>query len=80
MPLWRFPPRSAETLVWTVGGIGCASTAGAEPVSLAGYDLRPRAGGRYAYGMLPPGLFEQLRRGILELQHTRKARMVSREE
>lgn len=33
-----------------------------------GYDLRPRSGGRYDYGMLPPRLFEQLRSGILQLQ------------
>jgi hypothetical protein len=45
-----------------------------------GYDLRPRPDGRYDYGMLPPGLFEQLRRGIVELQRARKGRVVPREE
>lgn len=35
-----------------------------------GYDLRPIPGqpGRYDYGMLPPGLFRQLRDGILARQ------------
>ena len=44
-----------------------------------GYDLRPRSDGRYEYGMLPPGLFEELRRGIVELQRIRKARVVPRD-
>ena len=44
-----------------------------------GFDLRPKPDGRYDYGMLPPGLFEQLRRGILELQKARKGRVVGRE-
>jgi hypothetical protein len=45
-----------------------------------GYDIRPRSNGSYAYGMLPPALFDQLRRGILELQRVRKARIVSRDD
>ncbi|TIR23171.1 MAG: hypothetical protein E5X34_13880 [Mesorhizobium sp.] len=45
-----------------------------------GYDVRPRSDGSYAYGMLPPALFEQLRRGILQLQQTRKTRVVSRDD
>ena len=44
-----------------------------------GFDLRPRPNGRYDYGMLPPGLFEQLRQGILALQRARKGRVVGRE-
>lgn len=43
-----------------------------------GYDLRPRPDGRYDYGMLPPGLFEQLKRRILEIQKARKGRVVER--
>ncbi|WP_442578567.1 hypothetical protein ACSBOB_23975 [Mesorhizobium sp. ASY16-5R] len=45
-----------------------------------GYDLRPRADGRYEYGMLPRGLFEQIKRGILEVQQKRKGRIVGRDE
>jgi len=46
-----------------------------------GYDLRPIPGkpGQYAYGMLPPGLFRQLRDGILARQKARTARPVSRD-
>jgi hypothetical protein len=44
-----------------------------------GFDLRPGPDGRYDYGMLPPGLFEDLRRGILELQRARKGRVVARD-
>lgn len=45
-----------------------------------GFDLRPRRDGRYDYGMLPPGLFEDLRRGILALQRARKGRVVARDD
>lgn len=46
-----------------------------------GYDLRPIPGqpGRYDYGMLPPGLFQQLREGILDRQRSRAGRIVSRD-
>jgi hypothetical protein len=46
-----------------------------------GYDLRPIPGkaGRYDYGMLPPGLFQQLREGILARQKARAGRVVSRD-
>jgi PemK-like, MazF-like toxin of type II toxin-antitoxin system len=46
-----------------------------------GYDLRPIPGkaGRYDYGMLPPGLFRQLREGILARQKARAGRVVSRD-
>jgi len=44
-----------------------------------GYDLRARADGRYEYGMVPPGLFEQLRLGIVELQRNRKGRVIARD-
>jgi len=44
-----------------------------------GYDLRPRSDGRYDYGMLPPGLFDELRRGIVELQRIRKGRIIPRD-
>lgn len=39
-----------------------------------GYDLRPipQRPGEYAYGMLPPGLFEALRQGILARQQARQ--------
>lgn len=45
-----------------------------------GYDLRPIPGeaGRYDYGMLPPGLFHQLREGILARQKAHAKRIVSR--
>lgn len=45
-----------------------------------GYDLRPRADGRYDYGLLPRGLFEQIRQGILDLQRRRKGRIVGRDD
>jgi len=46
-----------------------------------GFDLRPIPGsaGRYEYGMLPPGLFQQLREGILARQKARAGQTVSRE-
>ncbi|MBM3545638.1 MAG: hypothetical protein FJX54_01690 [Alphaproteobacteria bacterium] len=46
-----------------------------------GYDLRPIPGepGRYAYGMLPRGLFQQLRDGILARQKARAGRIISRD-
>ena len=34
--------------------------------------------GRYAYGMLPPGLFQQLRDGIIARQKARAGRVVPR--
>jgi hypothetical protein len=47
-----------------------------------GFDLRPIPGSpdRYEYGMLPPGLFQQLREGILTRQKRRAGRIVSRHE
>lgn len=47
-----------------------------------GYDLRPLPGApsRYDYGMLPRGLFEKLREGILARQKARAGRIVSRDE
>lgn len=47
-----------------------------------GYDLRARADdpGRYEYGMLPQNLFEQLRKGIVERQRLRKAKVIPRTE
>jgi|SRR6185437_857787 len=47
-----------------------------------GYDLRPISGrhGRYDYGVLPPGLFRQLRDGILARQKARAGRVVPRDE
>ncbi|QND56947.1 MULTISPECIES: hypothetical protein [Mesorhizobium] len=45
-----------------------------------GYDIRPRSNGSYAYGMLPPALFDQLRHGILQLQRARKARITGRDD
>ena len=46
-----------------------------------GYDLRPIPGqsGRYDYGMLPQGLFQQLREGILARQKARAGRIVARD-
>ncbi len=46
-----------------------------------GFDLRPIPGraGEFAYGMLPAGLFEQLRQGILARQQARRLRLQSRE-
>jgi len=46
-----------------------------------GFDLRPvpGGGGDFAYGMLPPGLFEILRKGILARQTARRMRIQSRE-
>ena len=45
-----------------------------------GYDLRPipQRPGRYAYGVLPPGLFEALRQGILTRQKAKQLRVQSR--
>ena len=47
-----------------------------------GFDLRaiPGRAGEYAYGMLPHGLFEQLRQGILALQVAKQTRVQSRDE
>jgi hypothetical protein len=45
-----------------------------------GYDLRPRPDGSYVYGMLPRGLFEELRKGIIEAQKTRRSRLVARDD
>jgi hypothetical protein len=47
-----------------------------------GFDLRPIPGSpdKYAYGMLPPGLFQQLREGILTRQKERAGRIISRSE
>jgi hypothetical protein len=47
-----------------------------------GYDLRPIPGrpGRYDYGMLPPGLFQRLREGILARQKALSGRIISRDE
>lgn len=47
-----------------------------------GFDLRPipATPGRYDYGMLPPGLFQQLRNGILARQKLRTGRVISRAE
>ena len=46
-----------------------------------GFDLRPipGSGGDYAYGMLPPELFEQLRAGILERQQVKHGRVQIKE-
>jgi hypothetical protein len=46
-----------------------------------GFDLRPIPGkpGRYDYGMLPPGLFQQLRDRILARQKMR-GRVIPRDE
>jgi hypothetical protein len=45
-----------------------------------GYDLRaiPGRPGEYVYGMLPPGLFEQLRQGLLSRQQARRMRVQPR--
>ncbi|BCH34135.1 hypothetical protein MesoLjLc_60650 [Mesorhizobium sp. L-8-10] len=45
-----------------------------------GYDLRPRPDGSYHYGMLPRGLFEELRQAIVEAQKIRRARVVPRDD
>ena len=47
-----------------------------------GYDLRPIPGepGRYDYGMLPRGLYLQLRDGILARLKARAGRIISRDE
>ncbi|HEY3888354.1 MAG TPA: growth inhibitor PemK [Caulobacteraceae bacterium] len=46
-----------------------------------GYDLRPIPGraGAFDYGMLPPGLFEQLRQAILARQTASRVRVQGRE-
>jgi len=46
-----------------------------------GFDLRPIPGrrGEYAYGMLPPGLFEQLRQGILARQAAKRVKAQGRD-
>lgn len=45
-----------------------------------GYDLRPKPDGTYLYGMLPRGLFEELRNGIIAAQKSRQAQLVPRDE
>jgi len=45
-----------------------------------GYDLRPRPDGTYHYGMLPAGLFDELRNGIIAAQRTRRGRIMSRDD
>lgn len=47
-----------------------------------GFDLRPIPGSRdkYDYGMLPRGLFHQLREGILRRQKERAGRIISRND
>lgn len=45
-----------------------------------GYDLRARSDGRYDYGTLPRGLFETLRKGILEAQRQKAYRIINRQE
>jgi hypothetical protein len=47
-----------------------------------GFDLRPIPGSpdKYEYGMLPPGLFQQLREGILARQKERAGRIIPRNE
>ena len=47
-----------------------------------GYDLRPIPGqsGRYHYGMMPPGLFQKMRDGILGRQKARATRLILRDE
>lgn len=46
-----------------------------------GFDLRPLPSkpNRYDYGMLPAGLFQQLRDGILKRQRARAGRIISRD-
>ena len=47
-----------------------------------GYDLRPIPGSSptaYNYGMLPPGLFEQLRQGVLDRQRAKAGRVQGRD-
>ena len=46
-----------------------------------GFDVRPvpGAGGRWAYGMLPQALFEQVRQGILRRQSERALRVQDRD-
>lgn len=45
-----------------------------------GYDLRPIPGrpSEFAYGMLPPGLFDALRQGILARQRAKQLRVQPR--
>ncbi len=45
-----------------------------------GYDLRPKSDGTYHYGMLPRGLFEELRNGIVKEQKARLAQVVPRDD
>jgi len=48
--------------------------------SWPGYDLRPIAGtDRVDYGVLPQQMFEQTRRGVVELDRARKLRRVGRD-
>lgn len=45
-----------------------------------GYDLRPIPGSQsYAYGVLPPSLFEEVRRRVLDLALARRVRRQSRD-
>lgn len=45
-----------------------------------GYDLRPRKDGSYHYGMLPRGLFDDLRNGIIAAQKAHRAQVVPRDD
>jgi len=47
-----------------------------------GYDLRPIPGhrDRYDYGLLPHGLFQQVREGILNRQKVRAGKIISRDD
>lgn len=45
-----------------------------------GYDLRPKSDGNYQYGMLPRGLYEELRNGIVAIQKMRQAQIVTRDD
>lgn len=49
--------------------------------SWPGFDLRPIPGttSRFVYGMIPEGLFETLRKKILERQSRRRVRLIPRE-
>ena len=44
-----------------------------------GYDLRPKPDGTFHYGMLPRGLFEELRNGIVKAHKARRAQLVARD-
>ncbi len=48
------------------------------PAPEPGFDLEPNTDGQVAYGFIPPKLYEQIRRGLLEAVRARRLGRVKR--